>query len=139
MNQDNMLTMYFTVNRSPQELRDLWTWANGLCRRAAEHTQAYAFGVIATLNYLMDDNAVPPQTYKGKLSLPAIFGQTMPTDEAIAKCAGCPLWIRHNEKSASFPNPRPVYGGFTPDWIRGYENSEKIRPCGNEAAQDQNQ
>lgn len=81
---------YFTVGRSPQEIRDLWEWAKGRCNKKAEHDDPYALGVWATIMYLFDNDMTPPQMYKGILSLKNIKRESERPSIADIKCASCP-------------------------------------------------
>ena len=51
---------YYTVDRSPREIKDLWDWATKECRGKIEHESPYAMGVLATLEYLMGTREDPP-------------------------------------------------------------------------------
>lgn len=70
---------FFSVERSPQEIVDLWTWAQEQCRGRLEHEAPYAMGILITLQYLMSPGAcsemdavarsyeLKPQDYRGVL------------------------------------------------------------------------
>lgn len=64
---------YYTVDRSPREIKDLWDWATKECRGKIEHESPYAMGVLATLEYLMGTSEDPPQAYNGVFSLPNVL------------------------------------------------------------------
>lgn len=66
---------YYTVDRSPREIKDLWDWATKECRGKIEHESPYAMGVLATLEYLMGTREDPPQAYNGVFSLPNVLRQ----------------------------------------------------------------
>ena len=40
---------YYTVDRSPQEVRNLWDWAIKECKGKIEHENPYAMGVLAAM------------------------------------------------------------------------------------------
>jgi len=67
---------YYTVDRSPQEIRDLWDWAQNECSGLIEHENPYAMGVCAAMNYLMGETEERPQDYKGVFSLQNVLRQS---------------------------------------------------------------
>jgi len=72
---------YFTVDRSPQEVRDLWEWARDECSGKLEHENPYAMGVCAALEYLMGETEERPQDYKGVFSLQNVLRQSKHPDD----------------------------------------------------------
>lgn len=67
---------YYTVDRSPQEVRNLWDWAIKECKGKVEHEKPYAMGVLAAMEYLMGETEELPQDYKGKFTLDNVLRQT---------------------------------------------------------------
>ena len=67
---------YYTVDRSPQEIRDLWDWAQNECSGLIEHENPYAMGVCAAMNYLMGETEERPHDYKGVFSLQNVLRQS---------------------------------------------------------------
>lgn len=72
---------YYTVDRSPQEIRDLWDWACDECAGKLEHENPYAMGVLAAMEYLMGENEDLPQAYKGVFNLSNVLRQSKRSDE----------------------------------------------------------
>lgn len=60
---------YYTIDRSPQDVRDLWDWCEKECMGKIEHENPYAMGVAACLMYLMGETQQRPQDYKGVFAL----------------------------------------------------------------------
>lgn len=54
---------YYTVERSPREVADLWDWAIDECAGKLEHENPYAMGVLACMEYLMGETEQRPQDY----------------------------------------------------------------------------
>lgn len=54
---------YYTVDRSPQEVRNLWDWAN---EEYGVNKNPYAMGVLAAMVYLMGEAENLPQDCKGR-------------------------------------------------------------------------
>lgn len=72
---------YFTVDRSPQEVRDLLDWATIECNGKLEHENPYAMGVAACLMYLMGETQQRPQDYKGVFTLKNVLRQSENTEK----------------------------------------------------------
>ncbi len=68
---------YYTVDRSPQEMRDLWDWAVLECHGKLEHENPYAMGVLACMEYLMGETQQRPQDYKGLFTLKNVMRQSV--------------------------------------------------------------
>ena len=60
---------FYTIDRSPDEIADLWDWAVDECHGKLVTDNPYAFGVMATLEYLMGENDFLPQSYQGVFTL----------------------------------------------------------------------
>lgn len=67
---------YYTVDRSPREVRELWDWATEECRGRLEHETPYAMGVLACMEYLMGETEARPQDYHGVFSLKNVLKQS---------------------------------------------------------------
>lgn len=66
---------YYTVDRSPEEVAALWSWAGKECAGKLEHENPYAVGVLAALEYLMGETESRPQDYKGLFRLDTVLRQ----------------------------------------------------------------
>lgn len=72
---------YYTIDRTPQEVRNLWEWAKKECQGKVEHENLYAFGILAAMEYLMGESEALPQKYKGVFSLGNLLRQSKHPDE----------------------------------------------------------
>lgn len=66
---------YYTIDRGPQEIGDLWNWAANECAGKLEHENPYAMGVLACMEYLMGETQQRPQDYKGVFRLKNVLRQ----------------------------------------------------------------
>ena len=89
---------YYTVDRSPQEIRDLWDWAQNECSGLVEHENPYAMGVCAAMNYLMGETEERPQDYKGVFSLQNVLRQTKQTEQI---CGGIQSGLNQSADDSS--------------------------------------
>lgn len=82
---------YFTVDRSPQEVRNLWDWAKEECKGKVEHEAPYAMGVLAAMDYLLGESNFLPQSYKGPFTLKNVMSQSE-FNKPVLHDADAPLW-----------------------------------------------
>lgn len=73
--------VYYTVDRTPEEIKGLWDWASDECRGKVEHENPYAMGVLACLEYLMGETEERPQDYKGVFTLKNVLTQANKSQE----------------------------------------------------------
>lgn len=71
-----LMREFYTVDRSPQEVRNLWEWAKAECEGRLAHEFPYAMGILAALEYLMGEAEELPQAYKGDFSLNNVLRQS---------------------------------------------------------------
>ena len=101
---------YYTVDRSPAEIRELWDWAAKECRGKIEHETPYAMGVLATLEYLMGAREEPPQAYKGVFTLPNVLRQCEQPDEIRSVCdAGVDKALHDDLQPLRSGNPKTLF------------------------------
>lgn len=116
---------YFTVNRSPQEIRDLLDWTASRIKGKSEHDEPFAYGVAAAMEYMLYANSIPPQMYKGDMSLENIMRDSEPANENVARCAGCVHRLRDIEHvRCCIDNPRKFsLDEQTISWIQEYKKA----------------
>lgn len=66
---------FYTIDRSPEEIRALLAWATAQTQGKIHHEAPYAMGILATLEYLMGQGEELPQHYKGLFSPEAVLTQ----------------------------------------------------------------
>lgn len=100
---------YYTVDRSPQEVRNLWDWAIGECKGKIEHENPYAMGVLAAMEYLMGETEVLPQNYKGVFTLKNVLRLSEPLENVLpAGKPGINQSIEDNRQPLRFGNPKSL-------------------------------
>lgn len=72
--------IYYTVDRRPEEIKELWDWAIEECRGKVEHENPYAMGVLACMEYLMGETEERPQDYKGVFTLANVLRSAQKVD-----------------------------------------------------------
>ena len=72
---------YYTIDRSPREIKELWDWAQEECTGLIEHENPYAMGVCAAMNYLMGETEERPQDYKGLFTLQNVLRQAKQAEQ----------------------------------------------------------
>ena len=109
---------YYTVDRSPQEVRNVWDWAIEECRGKIEHENPYAMGVLAAMEYLMGETEVLPQNYKGVFTLKNVLRLSKPLEDILPACKpGINQSVEDNGQTLRFGNPKslaydsPFFGG----------------------------
>ena len=96
---------YYTVDRSPQEVRNLWDWAIKECKGKIEHENPYAMGVLAAMEYLMGETEELPQDYKGVFSLDNVLRQPKQLDQQARGCSGFHAGRPGNPKTFLYGDP----------------------------------
>lgn len=100
---------YYTVDRSPQEVRNLWDWAIEECKGKLEHENPYAMGVLAAMEYLMGETEVLPQNYKGVFTLENVLRLSNSLENIVpAGDSGINQPIEDNGQSLRFGNPKSL-------------------------------
>ena len=96
---------YFTVDRSPQEVRNLWDWAKEECKGKVEHEAPYAMGVLAAMAYLMGETEELPQDYKGVFSLDNVLRQSKQLAQQARGYSGSQAVRLGNPKTFLYDDP----------------------------------
>ncbi len=103
---------YFTVDRSPQEVRNLWDWCEKECKGKIEHENPYAMGVAACLMYLMGETEARPQDYKGLFNLKNVLRQPENAEKIGGMGDACFDKLAHNSADTLLPgNPKTLFYG----------------------------
>lgn len=117
---------YYTVDRSPAEIRELWDWAAKECRGKIEHETPYAMGVLATLEYLMGAREEPPQAYKGVFTLPNVLRQCEQPDEIRSVCdAGVDKALHDDLQPLRSGNPKTLFYDAPPERAHFHGRSQR--------------
>lgn len=101
---------YYTIDRSPQEIRELWDWAKSECSGLIEHENPYAMGVSAAMSYLMGETNERPQDYKGVFNLRNVLRQTAQAEQAGSGVQPCLNQSAHYDSEPLGPgNPKGFF------------------------------